>query len=274
MFFAEEAKSEPPVPATPAAAAGASVVETSGTPPSSAASVQLIVSDNAGFLNVAGAFLVNSFWLGSDHHQLDGTIELAEDARLNLVIEQCADLQEKYGERMGKRLANACVLGALDQETKELVGLATLKETLLMNNELVESEKAEMIAKTAVASLGPKQRRQYKDAPLATIAAELLSPDTKAVCVLSNLCVSKKARRRGIAQTMCGEVEAISTDWGYSDVHLLVEYDNASARTLYEGKLGYKEVAIQKEAPALRVDMQSGQFVATVADTLILAKVI
>jgi hypothetical protein len=38
--------------------------------------------------------------------------------------------------------------------------------------------------------------------------------------------------------------------------------------------LGYKEVAIQKEAPALRVDMQSGQFVATVADTLILAKVI
>jgi ribosomal protein S18 acetylase RimI-like enzyme len=264
MFFAEESKGGTPAPA-------AEAVETKVQ---SAPAVELVVSDNAGFLNAAGTFLVDSFWLGSDHHQLDGSAELDEDARMNLVIEQCADLQEKYGERMGKRLAKACVLGALEGGGKELLGLATLKETLLMNNELLESEKAEMIAKNAVASLGPKQRRQYKDAPLATIAMELLSPETKAVCVLSNLSVGKKARRRGIARTLCEEVEAIAEDWGYGDIHLLVECDNVSARSLYEEKLGYKEVAIQKAAPALRVDIPSGKFVTTFTDTLILAKVI
>merc|ERR1712194_432439 len=130
----------------------------------------------------------------------------------------------------GRRLANACVIGALDEETKELIGLATLKETLMINNDVVESEKAEVIAKNAVAALGPKQRREYKNAPISKIAEELLSPDTKAVCVLSNLAVGKKARRKGVARAICDEIEALADDWGFGEVHLLVESE--VARTL------------------------------------------
>lgn len=265
MFFAEEAAPEdeavlvpPPPPPTP---------ETDEIPP-----VQLVISDNEGFLNAAGSFLVDSFWLGSDHHMLKEGVEMSVDARMNLIIEQAADLQEKYGERMGRRLANACVIGALDEETKELIGLATLKETLLINNDILESEKAEAVAKNAVAALGPKQRREYKSASIARIAEELLSSDTKAVCVLSNLAVGKKARRRGVARALCDEVEALADDWDFSEVHLLVESENTAARTLYEKRLGYELVSTNVAAPALRVDFETGAFLQVKQDTLILSK--
>jgi len=234
--------------------------------------LQIVQSDSEGFLNAAGGFLVDSFWLGSDHHMLKKDVEMTADARMNLIIEQAADLQEKYGERMGRRLANACVVGALDEDTKEFVGVATLKETLMINNEILEPEKSEDIAKNAVAALGPKQRRDYKSACIAKIAKELLSPDTKAVCVLSNLAVSKNARRRGVAQALCDKLDGLSDDWNYSEIHLLVESENTAARTLYEEKLGYELVATNVAAPALRVDFETGEFLEVRQDTLVLAK--
>ena len=271
MFFAEEVPSPTSSESKQqesTATKSTSDDEADFTPPS----VELIMSDSEGFLNAAGAFLVDSFWLSSDHHQLGDNVDISSDSRMNLVIEQCADLQEKYGERMGKRLAKASVIAALDEETKEMIGLATLKETLLVNNNVVESEKAELIAKNAVASLGPKDRRQYKDAPISVIATELLSPDTKSVCVMSNLSVSRKARRRGVGRVLCEEIEALAEDWGFDEIHLLVEKENTAARTLYEQKLGYKELCINEAAPALRVDVETGAFQEVAADTLVMVK--
>jgi ribosomal protein S18 acetylase RimI-like enzyme len=236
-------------------------------------SVQLVMADSESFLNAAGSFLVDNFWLSSDHHQIKNADDITEEARLNLVVEQCSDLQDKYGQLLGSRLARSAVIGALDEETNELVGMVTLKETLLLQKtELLDSEKAEAIAKNAVAQLGPKQRRLYKNAAMSTIATELLSPDTQAVCVLSNLAVSKKARRRGVANMLCDEMEVLASDWDFDCVHLLVERDNTAARTLYEDKLGYKEVCLKESAPALRVDVDAGAFIETTADTLVLSK--
>jgi ribosomal protein S18 acetylase RimI-like enzyme len=267
MFFAEE----PPSKNQKKSCQSTPQTESSESADSSSA-IELVISDSEGFLNAAGSFLVDSFWLGSDHHKLGENIKISDDVRMRLVVEQCADLQEKYGKRMGKRLARACVVGALDEETKELIGIATLKETLLVKNDILEPEKAEVIAKNSVAILGPKQRRQYKDASIITITTELLSPCTKAVCVLSNLAVSRKARRRGVGQRLCEEVEALANDWGYKEVHLLVESNNAVARSLYEQKLGYRKVELNKDAPALRVDIEKGNFLEKTADTLILTK--
>lgn len=269
VFFAEEsAQDDDGSSSSPSDGKSTSEVVVQDTPPA----VQLVISDSEGFLNAAGSFLVESFWLGSDHHMLKEGVEMAPDARMNLVIEQAADLQEKYGETMGRRLANACVIGALDEETKELIGVATLKETLMINNDVVESEKAEVIAKNAVASLGPKQRREYKNAPISKIAEELLSAETKAVCVLSNLAVGKKARRKGVARALCDEIDFLAEDWGFREVHLLVESANTAARTLYEKKLGYGLVATNAAAPALRVDFETGSFLEIQMDTLVMAK--
>jgi len=269
MFFAEEATPEDDAvsPSLSDSKVDADVMLEDAPP-----AVQLVISDSDGFLNAAGSFLVDSFWLGSDHHMLKEDVEMTADSRMNLIIEQSADLQEKYGEIMGRRLANACVVGALDPETKELIGLATLKETLLINNEVLESEKAEAIAKNAVAALGPKQRREYKSASITKIAQELLSADTKAVCILSNLAVGKKARRKGVARALCDEIEALADDWGFCEVHLLVEFENTAARSLYEERLGYKLVSTNVAASALRVDFETGAFLQVQQDTLVMAK--
>jgi ribosomal protein S18 acetylase RimI-like enzyme len=237
------------------------------------AAVELVTSDQEGFLNMVGSFLIDAFWLNSEHHQLGSTaLDIKDSVRTSLMIEQASDLQDKYGEKMGKRVLEACVVAALDQETKEMVGVVTLKVTLLFKDNVLEGEQAEAALKNAVANLGPKQRRQYKDASAQVIATELLGPDTKAICVLSNLAVSPNARRRGIAKTLCDEAEAVAGDWGFTEMFLVVEEANAAARTLYETKLGYA-ISFKKEAEtALRVDLETGSFEETTADTLVLVK--
>lgn len=112
----------------------------------------------------------------------------------------------------------------------------------------------------------------FSDAPIATIAAELLSPDTRAVCVLSNLAVSTEARGNGIAKILCKESEALAKDWGVDQITLLVEKKNSAARSLYEGKLGYTIAFEEENAPALRADLESGTFEEVHVNTLALVK--
>jgi hypothetical protein len=149
MFFAEEKASEE----------GSSPSEVSG---SVASPVDLVSSEAEGFLNMAGSFLVDAFWLNSAHHQLGANVAISDKARTNLIIEQCADLQDKYGAIMGKRLLNCAVVGALDRESKEMLGVVTVKISILEKDQVLESERAEAVLKDAVASLGPKERRTVR----------------------------------------------------------------------------------------------------------------
>ena len=141
MFFAEEQASEEASVASP---------------------VALVSSEAEGFLNMAGSFLVDAFWLNSAHHQLGENVAISDKARTNLVIEQCADLQDKYGDTMGKRLLNCAVVAALDEDTKEMLGVVTIKITILEKDQVLESERAQALLKNAVASLGPKERRAVR----------------------------------------------------------------------------------------------------------------
>ena len=72
----------------------------------------------------------------------------------------------------------------------------------------------------------------------------------------------KTFRRQGIAKRLCREAEAVARSWGYSEVLLRVEKDNAGARKLYRA-LGYRAVAEDREAE--RPEASSGrlQFVPT-----------
>jgi hypothetical protein len=263
MFFAEEKASEEVSSPSEALSEASSSV---------ASPVDLVSSEAEGFLNMAGSFLVDAFWLNSAHHQLGENVAISDKARSNLIIEQCADLQDKYGAIMGKRLLNCAVVGALDRETRAMLGVVTVKISILDKDQVLESERAQALLKNAVATLGPKERRLYKDAKPSKIAKELLSPDTTTVCVLSNLAVSPNARRRGIAKILCDEVEAMAKDWGYDEMVLLVESANTPARELYQGKLGYDLKFTKASEPALRVDPEAGEFIETEEETMILSK--
>lgn len=222
-------------------------------------------------IETVASFMVNAFWLQSPQQLVEGGGDVSESTRTALVKEQSRDLMEKYGERLGKRLLNSCLLTAVDGN--ELVGAVGMEVCLFdrQNEEIIGAQNSELMLKNALASLGPKQRRQYKDASVQEIATELLPPEIGAICCLSNLCVSPNARRRGIAKKLCRAIEETASEWGFSEMYLKVESDNTAAKELYETKMSYSVECTLANQVALRVDPDSG-FVETTADTLILKK--
>ncbi len=95
--------------------------------------------------------------------------------RSSLVEMQADDLGTKYGERMGKRKLDALVIAAFEEvggdTTARMRGMVTVEVRLLEKGHYLLSAKESKTALTkAVSSLGPKQRREYKDASVIDIA--------------------------------------------------------------------------------------------------------
>ena len=211
----------------------------------------------------AAQFMVESFWLGSPQQLLIDESDVSKSSKASLISIQADDLIEKYGERMTSRKLDALVLAAVaGEDTDDIMGLTTLEVRLLQNQkDILSAEQSEFKLTQAVASLGPKQRREYKDASVFDIANQLLSPDITAILGLSNLCVADKHRRKGVAAALCKEAERVAKqELGFDEMYLRVEVENDAAKRLYETKLGYESVF---EAPAtvLRVDGKRGGFV-------------
>ena len=228
-------------------------------------------------MQAAASFMVDSFWLSSPQQLVltgpeDGSVTV--ESRKSLVEIQAEDLMDKFGERLGKRMLDASLITALDDKTDEMVGIVGVEVRLLDKSDgsIWGPVASSDTIKNAVASLGPKQRRQYKDATVQVIAAELLPPELETIALLSNLSVSPKARRQGLAQRLCEKVELVARSWGYSELYLKVEAENEAARALYEQKMRFREAGIMKDAPAIRVDAKQGEFVEIPADTLVLSK--
>jgi ribosomal protein S18 acetylase RimI-like enzyme len=223
-------------------------------------------------IQLAAAFMVDAFWLNSPQGLvLDESV--SDSTKKSLIQHQVDDLLEKYGERMGKRSLDTLLIQAVDSSTKEILGLVGLEVSLLNKDigDTLSTTKSDNLLKDAVASLGPKDRRLYKGATVQQVATELLPPELEAVAVLSNLVVSPTARRRGIAQLLCAQVEGVaSAEWGYPTLYLRVEQDNSAARMLYETKLGFSEQYILPGAMGVRI--QDGSFSVIQADTLVLCK--
>lgn len=222
----------------------------------------------------AASFMVDAFWLNSPQG-----LCLSTDASSNsdsLVQEQAHDFTEKYGERMGKRVLDTMLIQAIG-EGDELLGLVGLEVSLLdkTSGDIVSATKSQDLLKMAVASLGPKQRREYKKATVQQICTELLPSHLEAVVVLSNLVVSPQARRRGIAQQLCREAERISggsEEWGYDALYLRVEEQNEAARTLYENLMGFTKQYELSDATGIRIDESGSNFVEVDAPILVLSK--
>lgn len=224
----------------------------------------------------AASFLVDSFWLGSPRQWVDATagdVDVSETVRTSLVEEQAADLMETYGERMGKRMLNSCLVCATNSGGSPL-GMVCLQVLVLDSTKgnTLNAEQSEDILKNAVASLGPKQRRLFKDASVHQISTELLPESQEAICCFSNLAVAPSARRQGIALQLCQELESVAKDWDFDSIFLKVESDNESALNLYKNRLGYVSVFDVEDDSAIRLDTCAGKFIETQVRTLLLKK--
>jgi ribosomal protein S18 acetylase RimI-like enzyme len=225
------------------------------------------------------AFLIDAYWLSTPRLWTDPTADTSCDipATESILREDAANyLSSQYGERMGQRLLKTCIIAAesplCDSANSEIAGLLCMHELVWNNNNILPDEESETILRNAVASLGPKDRRSYKDASTIDIASKLLSSSAKAVCVISNLAVSQSFRRRGIAVDLCQAAEEMAREWGYDFLHLKVEAGNIAAANLYQNKLGYTLSKHLDTDAAIRLDLSAATFVDTEVETLILSK--
>lgn len=235
------------------------------------------ISGSPSSIHNAAVFMVESFWLGSPLNLLDGeNLEVSDSTKKNLIDAQETELMDTYGERMGKRVLPTCLLMAYDKEdSKNILGMVGIETTLLdteKDEKFFRYEKAEETLKNTIASLGPSQRREYKNKSCKEISAELLSPEVGVVACLSNLSVSPNARRKGIAEKLCREAEnVIQNEWGFDNMYLKVEKANTGAKYLYRSKLNFTTI-LSYDASALRVDSSNGSFVSKNVETVIMGK--
>ena len=232
---------------------------------------------DADTLRESAAFMMKSFW-GLEKYS-DG-----------LLSDQMHDFETIYGERIGKRQLASHLILARDDNDNGITGLVGIEVALLNRStndddndepqsKILKYSESEQTLKNAISSLGPKQRRQYKDATVQELVSEL--PDLKgkyeAVIVLANLAVRGDVRGTGFGVKLCREAERIVMDMRNGDdiyrMMLQVEGDNAAAKGLYENKLGYVQEWSDEDASALRADVGGeGTFVEVPCVLLTLGK--
>ena len=221
-------------------------------------------------LTEAGAFFVDNFWLP----QASPDFALSEAQRAGLAAAQLEDFEERYGELMGARRLSSALL--LKRDDAGLIAGAVSVELTLVNvdtESMISRKDGEAMFKQRIGSLGPKQRRELKDLPVGALTEELF-PEFEVLPVLSNLCVAASARRQGLGNELCAAAANVARGWGFFELWLQVEADNAPARTLYEKKLGFEEEWADKGARALRIDEEDegGAFKDVVVPTVTASK--
>ena len=74
-----------------------------------------------------------------------------------------------------------------------------------------------------------------------------INEEKKNYPVISNLIVSKKMRRKGIAKSLTRRAEKITKSFGYKEIYLFVNAENIPAIRLYKSR-GYKSIDEKKES--------------------------
>jgi Acetyltransferases len=207
--------------------------------------------------------MMESFW----------GVEAGADKYSALLAEQEEDLNERFGEILGRRkLQTQLIVGRTQERMEGSVGVEVALLDL-KHDDILSYSQSEKTLNGAVAALGPKERRQYKDCTIVELVAGLptLGGQYEAVAVLANLCVSSASRGNGVGQKLCKEVESVVKDWGIGKIALKVEAGNTPARNLYT-KLGYKEEVSRDDSITIRPDLENGKFQEMPCTMLILTK--
>lgn len=142
-----------------------------------------------------------------------GAKQLSEKQRKSLFGSQLLEFKRRYGNKMSNQDRRAELL-LCENGKGELMGVAALE--------------VEKIPESSLCS------RILTRAPL-----------------MSNVAVSKKFRRRGIAELLVRQVELMARNqWGYDECYLYVEERNKPAVRLYQ-KLGYRKFWTDSTAKTL-----------------------
>ena len=250
-------------------------------------------------LRKAAELMVDAYWLASpisliakehDCPRSDDGVRSPtpsfEEVRNNLINAQLQDFVERYDASRRDRLLHSRLLTAVGHPTdlahgsnsqeSEILGIVGMEVRICdkASKTIHSTQESERMILDAFTGDNVAIRQQAMNTPtcIPRLVDDLLPAELSAVCVLSNLAVSPKARRQGLATRLCKEVERLARNYcGCASVYLEVEAINTAARKLYGEILGYERLC-EANAPAKRVDLNSGDFIEIVAPTLVLSK--
>ena len=251
-------------------------------------------------LRKAAELMVDAYWLASPVSLIatanencsrsgDGASSPTpslEEVRDNLINVQLQDFVERYDASRRDRLLHSRLLTAVGHPTDladgatsdrmEILGIVGMEVRICdkVSKTIHSTQESERMIVDAITGGDFSTRQQAMNTPacIPQIVDDLLPTELSAVCVLSNLAVSPKARRQGLATRLCKEVERLARTYcGCTSVYLEVETINTAARKLYEEILGYGQLC-EADAPAKRVHLSSGDFIEISAPTLVLSK--
>ena len=175
---------------------------------------------------------VESFWQGKVG---GGTRELTESQNRTLQAQQYSEFRKRYS----RSSSNSQLLVCKDTAKNSITGCAGVEiDTVATFAEGSEPRNGGSLwAKLSGNDIPSKPNGRWdtkmKYAPL-----------------MSNLVVSRKYRRKGIAEKLVQDVEDLCQDWGYDKCYLYVEKRNVPAVKLYQ-KLGYKTLWQDDKAKTL-----------------------
>eukprot|EP01031_Cornospumella_fuschlensis_P034798 gene34798-42139_t len=161
--------------------------------------VDIREAENSDIPNVA-SFLANTMY--------SGTVPVGQRKELTRLEQQ--DLVERYSEKLGKRVFPSVLL--LLEVNNKLAGCVGLDCQYL-----------------------DKQSRQLRKIQY----YEEQNPQMEVAIVLANLAVSPDQRKKGYGRLLLKSCEAYAEEWGFKEIHLLVNADNTPAQKLYLSQ-GYK----------------------------------
>ncbi|KAL7505689.1 hypothetical protein ACHAXN_003128 [Cyclotella atomus] len=172
--------------------------------------VKVVKSEgDEGLLIDAGKFFVDAFWTG----KVGGAETLASNQAASLERQQIAEFKKRYKSRAlpsGSRLPGRYAGRSSDSRAELVLCLDSKEECIGCAG--VEVEKIKKMDGYDGSFVGP---------------------------VMSNLAISRKYRRKGLAEDLVKAAENIARkEWGYDTCYLYVEKRNAPAVKLYK-KLGY-----------------------------------
>ena len=148
--------------------------------------------------------------------------QIPEGQRKELRNLEFQDLQNRYGQVVGRRLFPSSLI--LTLEDQDIVGCVGCDVQVLS------------LEKKRFAPI----KQDKSNLPFAAANEET-------AFVMANLAVRRNRRGRGIAKNLIAAAEQNARDWGFSQVHLLVDSENLPAQKLYR-KLGYSLLFKQEDA--------------------------
>jgi len=216
-------------------------------------------------LSEAAAFFVESFWKAGT---TTDALELSGLERKQLVQQQTADMEARYGDLVGARRLQSSLFVARDADGA-IGGIVGVEAAMvdMVEQQVLTRAAGEALFANEFASMGARERSIYRKMPLDELCEELL-PEYKIFGLLANLAVAPSSRRTGLARQLCERCDEATAGWDLPAISLQVEECNAAARGLYEA-VGYTEIFRDEKNAALRLNPDSDELLTTVPSPLI-----